>query len=149
MTYISRAKDAIKQVARFDAVIPSNAQLVEMGQAALYQPNARPLWNKILTQNSLAINPNNLAVLDDIGTLVQDEDGETFTPSNAATKSKLIALVFLRLTRRQWRNWLQAFRLQFANAAAEPLATARATILSEAVEDGKLIIGDDDDDPES
>lgn len=149
MTYVSRAKEAIKQVARFNAPSPTNAQLAEMGQAALYHPTSQPIWNTILTQNSLVINPSNLTVLDDIGTLTGTATPPDFTPSSAGTIKSMIAVLFLRLTRNHWRNWLRSYRLLTANTAAVPLEEARDVILSTADTDAIPIIGDDTDDPES
>ncbi len=145
MTYVSRAKEAIKQIARFDAGTPTNAQLGEMGQAALYHPAARQIWDTVLAQNSLVINPDNQAVLDDIGTL----SGEVFTSASAGTINAMIAVLFLRLTRKQWKDWLKAYRLRFTNAPAEPLAEAKATLIATADTDAGVIVGNDDDDPES
>lgn len=148
MTYVTRATEAIKQIHRFDSTGPSNAELDEMGQAALYHPNGRGIWGLILTQNSLVINPANESVLDDIGT-VDASDPPVFTPSSAGTKKAAIANQFNRLTRRQWKDWLKAHRLRITSASAEPLSDARATILTNAETDGSVIVGDDTDDPQS
>lgn len=145
MTSITRAKTAIKQIARFDAIDPTGAQLEEMGQASLYHPTARPVWEKILSQNGLVINPLNETVLDDIGTLV----GDTFTPITIALKKRAIAALFLRMTRRTWADWLRNYRLKKTNAPAVPLDQARDAILATASTDAAVIVGDDDDDPES
>ncbi len=145
MTYVSRAKAAIREIQRFDAVDPTNAQLLEMAQATLYHPAANAIWNLLLSQNALVINPANLNVLDDIGTL----SGETFTPASAGTIKTMLAALFIRLTRKQWKDWKKAYALKFTNATAEPLEDARSTLITNAETSATVIVGDDANDPES
>lgn len=145
MTYISRAKEGIEKFKRFDASSPSNAQLDEMAQSALYHPTSGHIWDAILVENSLVVNPSNLDVRDDIGTLA----GEVFTPSSSGTINALLGAQFIRYTRKFWRDSYRAFRLRFTNASAEPLADARATIVADSDVAAAAIIGTDDDDPEN
>lgn len=149
MTYVSRAKTAIQQIKRHDAAQPSNAQLAELGQAALYSSGATQVWNRLLEENGYVINPQNSAVRDDIGVLTGTSDPPTFVPVTNGQKNAMIAALFIRLTRGLWRRWLIDYREEFANAPAVPLNQAAQQIQAQAVTDSIAILGEDSDDPES
>ena len=149
MTYVTRAKTAIRQVKRHDAVDPTNAQLAELGQAALYYPAARPLWSQLLEQHGYIINPSNPTVLDDIGTETGTAQPPVFNPASNAEKNAMIAALFLRLTRRTWRQWIIDYREKTSNAPAVPLNEVRGAIQTQAISDSVPLVGEDIDDPES
>lgn len=145
MSYISRAKVIIQNIKRFDAGPTSDADLSEFGQAVLYQPTSRVIWNRMLVQNGLIIDPATPNILDAIGT---DSSG-VFVASLTSVKDELIAGLVLRLLRKHMSNCLVAYRLNFAIASAVPLPQAESTIRSNAATDALAIIGGNEDDPSS
>ena len=147
MSYISRAKELVKLIRRFDAVEATNAELATLGQAFLYHPRSNEIWNTILTENSLVVNPDNSSVKDDIGTL--SGNPKVFTPASAAMKNAQLANLFRRNYRSYTVDVLVAHELRITNAPAEPIKTARASIISSAQTAAGVVMGTDGNDPES
>lgn len=146
MSYVTRIKAIIRDVRRHDAPTTSNASLIEFGQAALYHPTSTPLWDAILNSRGWIINPENLSVLDDVGTF----DAPDFTPASSGDINAAIASLIIWRLRREMKNWLRAYRLiTDSPTVLGPLADSRAEVLATADADATVIVGDNADDPEN
>ena len=144
---VDRSKAVIQHLLRHDAVLPSNAQLAEIGSAFIYHPASGPIITEYLTQQGLALNPADLFDLEDIGTL--SGDPEVFIPSAGPVINQYKATVHRRNLRKYHVDAVRAYRLLTANAPALPIDAARASVISTAETDAALIVGDDTNDPES
>jgi len=144
---VNRSKAIIQNLLRFDATLPSNAQLNKIGTAFLYHPASGQLITQYLTQQGLDLNPADVSVLEDIGTL--SGDPEVFTPSSNATIGQYKATIHRRNLRKYHVDAVRAYEILTANAPALPLRQARASVVSTAETDAAAIVGDNTDDPES
>lgn len=144
---VTRSKTIIQHLLKHDATLPTNAQLSEIGMAFLYHPKSGPLITQYLSQQSLALNPADATILEDIGTL--SGDPEVFTPAGNAVKNQYQATIHRRNIRKYHVDAVRAYRLLTANAPSLPIRAARASVISTAETDAALIVGDNTDDPES
>ncbi len=144
MSYVTRAKSIIREIRRHDAPETSNAALIEFGQAVLY--TSLQLWADIVAERGWTINPANLSILDDVGTIAFGE----FTPASPSDINDAIASLFIKKTRQEMKTWLRAYRVLTASPTVlGPLADGRAEVLATAEADATAIVGDNADDPDN
>lgn len=148
MSYLTRVKALIQVVKRHDAPVPSNAALVEFGQAVLYHPTSRPIWGSILDEHEWIINPANPNQFDDVGILSDDEE-KVFIPATTQSINDAISSLFLRKIRREMTHWLRAYRIHTVAPTGSTLEASRSDILATAESDALTIVGDDADDPDN
>jgi len=144
---VDRSKIVIQHLLRHDAALPTNAHLREIGLAFLYHPASGKIIAEYLTQQSLALNPADTTVLQDIGT--HRGDPEVFTPASAAAINRYMATVHRRNLRKYHVDAVRAYRLLTANAPALPIDAARASVISTAETDAAVIVGLNSNDPEN
>lgn len=152
MSYVSRAKEIIRNINRVGSALPSNPDLLETALAAIYNPAARSIWTDVLERASVelgeevVINPANPEVLEDIGTLV----AEVFTPLTTVQKNDAYATHFIRTRRQNIRNERRRYRQLFAlTTGGIDLQDENDAIRTQADADSIPVIGDDNDDPPS
>lgn len=171
MSYVTRAKSIIRDIRRHDAPATTNAALTEFGQAVLYSSVQE--WGEIVEARGWTINPDNLNVLDDVGTpgvvgvpgvpavlddpeTPEDESSPAipaipaipFEPASPTEINDAIASLFIQKIRGEMKSWLRAYRLVTDSPTVlGPLADSRAEVLATAEIDATAIVGDNADDP--
>lgn len=148
--YVERARALIGNTRNKDAPAPSGAFLVRLADAFVRRYPGD--WKRVLDSQGFALNPNDESDLLDVGTL-DASDPPVFTPAGNPAKNRLKALHYIQQIRIFNREVLVTDRKLHGSAAAEDVGAKpeaiRERLVTDAVSESLIELGDPDNDPEA